>query len=94
MERIETRSSTVGRLHPPLLALISSPSELHKEQHGLLAELAPSATIDPSARFHDQGKILTAAGISAGIDAALHVVGRFLGEPVAIATAEEMEYRR
>jgi transcriptional regulator GlxA family with amidase domain len=65
----------------------------HHDALGLLAELAPHATIDPSARFHDNGKIVTAAGISAGIDCSLHVVGRLLGEAVATATAEHMEYR-
>ena len=60
----------------------------------LLAELAPRATVDATTRFHDNGKIITAAGISAGIDASLHAVARFLGEPAAIATAAHMEYRR
>jgi transcriptional regulator GlxA family with amidase domain len=66
----------------------------HHDALGLLAELAPATTIDPSARFHDNGKIVTAAGISAGIDGSLHVVGRLLGEAVANATASQMEYRR
>jgi transcriptional regulator GlxA family with amidase domain len=66
----------------------------HHGALGLLAELAPQATVDPSARFHDNGKIVTSAGISAGIDCSLHVVERLLGEPVATATAEHLEYRR
>ena len=59
----------------------------------LLRELAPAATVDPSARYHDNGKILTAAGISAGLDCSLHVVRRLLGAEVAVATARYMEYR-
>ncbi|MEO7414998.1 MAG: DJ-1/PfpI family protein [Opitutaceae bacterium] len=66
----------------------------HHHAVGLLAELAPRATIDATARFHDNGKIVTAAGISAGIDASLHVIARLLGEPAATATAAQMEYRR
>jgi len=66
----------------------------HHERLGMLAELAPSATVDASKRFHDNGKILTAAGISAGIDCSLHVVGRLLGEAAVVTTAEYMEYRR
>lgn len=66
----------------------------HHHALGLLAELAPTAIVDPAARFHDQGKIITAAGISAGIDASLYAVARFLGEAAATATAEHMEYRR
>jgi len=64
----------------------------HSERLALLAELAPRATIDPSRRFHDNGRIVTAAGISAGIDASLHVVGRLLGPDAAAGTARHMEY--
>jgi transcriptional regulator GlxA family with amidase domain len=66
----------------------------HHENLELLARLAPKATVDGSQRFHDNGHILTAAGISAGIDCSLHVVGRLLGEPAVAATAKYMEYRR
>ena len=66
----------------------------HHELLGLLAELAPAATVDASRRFHDNGRILTAGGISAGIDCSLHVVGRLLGEAAVAATAAYMEYRR
>jgi transcriptional regulator GlxA family with amidase domain len=66
----------------------------HHELLGLLAKLAPAATIDPSQRFHDNGRILTAAGISAGIDCSLHLVGRLLGEAAVAKTAKYMEYRR
>lgn len=65
----------------------------HHELLGMLAELAPTATVDPSARFHDNGHILTAAGISAGIDCSLHVVRRLLGPDAARATVAYMEYR-
>jgi transcriptional regulator GlxA family with amidase domain len=65
----------------------------HHECLDTLRELAPAATVDPSARFHDNGHILTAAGISAGLDCSLHVVRRLLGPAVATATADYMEYR-
>ncbi len=64
----------------------------HADSLALLAEIAPAAVIDPSRRYHDHGKIVTAAGISAGIDAALHLVGRLLGSEAAARTAREMEY--
>ena len=38
------------------------------------------------------GKIVTTAGVSAGIDGALHVVSRLLGEDAARSTARYMEY--
>jgi len=66
----------------------------HHEVLDLLRELAPAATVDPSRRFHDNGALLTAAGISAGIDCSLHVVGRLLGPAAAEATMRYMEYGR
>ena len=64
----------------------------HHQSLDLLRELAPAATVDPSQRFHDNGKIITSAGISAGIDCALHVVSRLLGPAAAEATVRQMEY--
>ena len=66
----------------------------HHQAIGLLRELAPRAVVDPAARFHDNGRILTSAGISAGIDCSLHVVGRLLGDEAAATTAAYMEYER
>ncbi len=43
-------------------------------------------------RFVDNGKIVTCAGVSAGIDGALHLVSRLLGDESAAATAQYMEY--
>jgi transcriptional regulator GlxA family with amidase domain len=64
----------------------------HHEVLDLLRERAPDSTIDPSRRFHDNGRIITAAGISAGIDASLHLVARLLGPAAASRTAAYMEY--
>src|SRR5262249_43169267 len=46
-------------------------------------------------RFVDNGKIITAAGLSAGIDGALHVVEVMLGPGAAqqVALAEEYDWR-
>jgi len=43
-------------------------------------------------RFVDNGRIVTCAGISAGIDGSLHVVARLLGYEAARATARGMQY--
>ncbi len=64
----------------------------HHQALDLLRELAPTATVDPSQRFHDNGKIITSAGISAGIDGSLHAVSRQLDPADAEATARQMEY--
>jgi len=42
-------------------------------------------------RWVDNGKVITTAGISAGIDGSLHLVGRICGDAVARATARYME---
>lgn len=64
----------------------------HHQNLGHLRAIAPAALVDSSQRFHDNGRIVTAAGISAGIDASLHLVARLLGDDVATATAIYMEY--
>ena len=43
-------------------------------------------------RFVEDGKVLTAAGVSAGIDMALHLVGREVGPEVAEAVQLGIEY--
>ncbi len=57
-----------------------------------LTEVAPQTTIDPSQRVVDNGKIITSAGISAGIDMSLQVVAKLLGKEQALETAAYMEY--
>jgi hypothetical protein len=52
----------------------------------------PNARVQPGRRFIDNGKVITTAGVSAGIDGALHLVARTLGRYVADRTAEYMEY--
>lgn len=59
-----------------------------------LRAVAPGALVDPSRRFHDNGKICTAAGITAGIDLSLHLIARLLDPAAAHATASHMEYER
>ena len=66
----------------------------HHQALDLLQELAPAAMVDPARRFHDNGRILTVAGISAGIDCSLHVVARLLGAAAADQTMAYMEYGR
>ncbi len=65
----------------------------HHENLDELAALAPNTDVVADVRFTDNGHVLTAAGISAGLDVSLHLVARLLGEPVALRTAAYMEYR-
>jgi len=57
-----------------------------------LKRQVPTATVLENVRFVDNGQIVTTAGISAGIDGALHVVERLMGTPAAKLTAKAMEY--
>ncbi|NJP38588.1 DJ-1/PfpI family protein [Alkalicoccus luteus] len=52
----------------------------------------PEVSVLKDTRFVDEGPVLTAAGISAGIDASLYTVGRFAGEDAKHRTAKRMEY--
>ena len=57
-----------------------------------LRALDTGAEILPEARVVDNGRLVVSAGVSAGIDAALHIVARLLGQAQAEATARAMEY--
>jgi transcriptional regulator GlxA family with amidase domain len=63
--------------------------------HGALSELralSPGTEVVDGVRWVDNGRIVTAAGVSAGIDASLHVVARLLGTAVRDRVARYMEY--
>ncbi len=61
--------------------------------HWLYLERLRELGADPVAeRFVEDGKILTAAGVAAGIDMALHLVGREAGPEVAQAVQLGIEY--
>ena len=64
----------------------------HWRSLGLMKELFPKVTVDSESHVVEQDRIITSAGISAGIDMALRVVARYYGETVARATARQMEY--
>ncbi len=59
---------------------------------GWLRENFPAVDVRDDARFVDAGDIVTSAGVSAGIDMSLHVVGRLHGDETAAWTARHMEY--
>jgi putative intracellular protease/amidase len=57
-----------------------------------LREMAPQATVVEDQRFVDNGGIVTSAGLSSGIDAALYVVSEHLGMGWAQQVATNLEY--
>ncbi len=52
----------------------------------------PAVDVRYNVRFVDNGKVITTAGISAGIDGALHLVAKLQGVNAAKRTAYYMEY--
>lgn len=61
--------------------------------HWLYLEPLRAFGADPvGGRFVEDGKVMTAAGVSAGIDMALHLVGREAGPEVAQAVQLGIEY--
>jgi transcriptional regulator GlxA family with amidase domain len=59
----------------------------------LFLDRLPEYGADPvGGRFVEDGKLLTAAGVTAGIDMALHLVGREAGPEVAQAVQLGIEY--
>ena len=56
--------------------LDGKPATTHWQSLELLPTLGREIEVRPDARFVDNGAVITAAGVSAGIDMALHVVAR------------------
>jgi transcriptional regulator GlxA family with amidase domain len=64
----------------------------HWEDQAALRERFPAVEVVGDARYLDHGSVATSAGVSAGIDLALHLVARLAGEDLAVATARQMDY--
>ena len=65
----------------------------HHEVYESIQELVPSALPQPDLRYiQTDDRLWTAAGISAGIDLALHLTEVTFGKELALATAIYMEY--
>ena len=57
-----------------------------------LAERYPAVHVIKDVRWADNGRIVTSAGLSSGLDAALHVVARQQGQEKAQSVALHLEY--
>ncbi|HXU04643.1 MAG TPA: DJ-1/PfpI family protein [Polyangia bacterium] len=64
----------------------------HWEDIADLRRMFPALKVEEGPRWIDEGPIVTSAGISAGIDMSLHLVGRLAGEELALRTARQMDY--
>ena len=68
------------------------PATTHWAALDLLAELDPSIELRPDDRFVDDGDVITASGVSAGIDMALHLVARLAGTERAREVRRGIQY--
>jgi transcriptional regulator GlxA family with amidase domain len=68
------------------------PATTHWGSLGLLAELDPTIEVRANDRFVDDGDVVTASGVSAGIDMALHLVRRLGGEERARQVRRGIQY--
>ncbi|MBC9934281.1 DJ-1/PfpI family protein [Chitinophaga qingshengii] len=64
----------------------------YHDQIETLRKHLPNAKVLENVRYVDNGRIITTAGISAGIDGALHLVAKLKGEEEALRVARVMEY--
>ena len=68
------------------------PATTHWRSLELLVALAPTIDVRADERFVDDGDVITSAGISAGIDMALHLVKRLAGAARAREVRRGIEY--
>jgi len=68
------------------------PATTHWSTLELLGELDPTVEVRPDDRFVDTGDVITAAGVSAGIDVALHLVRRLHSEERAKEVRRGIQY--
>jgi transcriptional regulator GlxA family with amidase domain len=64
----------------------------HWEDADELRAQFPDVLVRRRVRWVDEGRVVTSAGISAGIDMCLHLVERLAGRDLATQTARQMEF--
>jgi hypothetical protein len=79
----DLRANTYGRRLEFARKPISKHPSIH-EKLGLSGQ--------PITPCNQPGKVVTSAGVSAGIDGALHVADRLAGRSIAVKAARYMEY--
>lgn len=68
------------------------PATTHWGSLDRLAELGTDIEVRPDDRFVDDGDVVTASGVSAGIDMALHLVDRLHSRERAVAVRRGIQY--
>jgi transcriptional regulator GlxA family with amidase domain len=64
----------------------------HWEDIPDLRAMFPALNVKENVAWVDNGRVITSAGISAGIEMALHLVAKLAGRELALQTARQMEY--
>ena len=72
--------------------LDGQPATTHWADMDELRQGWPQVQIVENRRWVDNGRVVTAGGISAGIDMSLHLVERLASRELALLTARQMEY--
>ena len=72
--------------------LVGRRATTHWASLNLLSELDPTVITQVDARFVDDGDLVTSAGVSAGIDMALHLVARLTDVERAREVRREIQY--
>jgi transcriptional regulator GlxA family with amidase domain len=68
------------------------PATSHRKSLDHMKSIDETIQVRPGARFVDDDDVITASGLSAGIDMALHVVGRLAGPERARQVREGINY--
>ena len=90
-----TFSVCSGARIPAILGLLDGKEfTTHHAVADDVTAIAPKSIYRKGARFVDNGRLMTAAGISAGIDLSLHIVEKLHGARVKEQTMQYMEYPR
>lgn len=72
--------------------LTGRPATTYWAALGTLREIDPTIDVRENERFVDDGDVITSAGVSAGIDMALHLVRRLSGDDRARQVRRGIEY--
>jgi transcriptional regulator GlxA family with amidase domain len=97
LRELHARGAAVGSVCTGAMLLAAAgltggrPATTHR---GALDALRASGADVKDARVVDDGDLLTAGGVTSGLDLALHVVEREWGRALADRIAEEMEFER